>query len=254
MSRLRSRQTGKEIEMPKGSSILWMGLPALLILFGAFIGHGSRTRLFILATLVTTAGLIVVVWAAHWISKLVPRRIKHLAILMLFTYGAALVLRPSAWPLMDLAVLIGAVGGAVLLGRSLSSWGTVIAFLVTAAVVDMFSMSGGLSRVIMTQYQSGSSDLLLALALVAPLAGRLVPIVGISDLLVGGSAAIALIRVGYRRVVAIGTIASGFTAALIFGLWWGGAPGLPFIAVGVFLLVWTRPINPVRIAGGASNM
>jgi hypothetical protein len=113
----------------------------------------------------------------------------------------------------------------------------------TAAVVDVLSMSGGLSNMLIERYRDGSSDLLLYLTLVAPIRGRAIPIVGIGDLLVGGAAATALLRLGLRPVAVMRTIAVGLLSALAYGLWRGGAPALPFVAAVVFLLIRWRPIR-----------
>ncbi len=111
-------------------------------------------------------------------------------------------------------------------------------FLGVAAVVDIVSMSGGVSRMLIEQYRDGTSELLLYLTLVAPIRGRAIPIVGIGDLLVGGAAATALLRLGLRPVAVMGAIAIGLLSALAYGLWRGGAPAVPFIAVAVLVLVW----------------
>jgi hypothetical protein len=148
---------------------------------------------------------------------------------------------------------MGAIGGAVLIGANLRTARSVVAFLVTAAVVDILSISSGFSRLIIDQYQAGTSDLLLYLTLVMPIGTRLVPIVGVSDLLVGGSAATALIRIGLRPIAVIGALTVGFIAALAYGLWRGGAPGLPFIAVTIFLVVWWSSIDPARQVNGPSG-
>ena len=108
----------------------------------------SRTLLLILATTVTIGGLVVVVWATHLVPRLAPTRTRLLAGILLLIYGAVVILRPSSWPVIDLAVLMGAVGAAVLIEGGLSTTGSVVAFLVTAAVIDILSVSGGLSRAI----------------------------------------------------------------------------------------------------------
>lgn len=192
------------------------------------------------------AGLVAVVWAAYSVSKFVPRFARLTAVLFLILYGVILIFQPSSWVVMDLMVLLGAIGGAVLIGSSLSSSRSVAVFLVTAAIVDIISLSSGFSRMIIDRYQAGSSDLLLYLTLVVPIGARLVPIIGISDLLVGGSAATALFRNGLNRIAVIGAIAIGFIAALAYGLWRGGAPGLPFIAITVSLLVWRSSTDAMR--------
>lgn len=213
----------------------------------------ADTTLLTLATSVTLGGLVIVAWAAHLVSRFAPVRTRLLAGVLLLIYGAVVILRPSAWPVIDLAVLIGAVGAAVFIGGSLSSSGAVVAFLVAAAAVDILSVSGGFSRVIIERYQNGTSDLLLYLTLVVPIGGRLIPIVGISDLLVGGSSATALVRLGLRPVAVMGAIAVGLLGALAYGLWRGGAPALPFLAVPVYLLVWRNSSGSTRHVNGAST-
>ncbi len=172
---------------------------------------------------------------------------------MLLTYGAALVLRPSAWPVIDLAVLAGAVGGVLLIEGGLQTPAAVAVILGVAAVVDLLSFSGGFTHVLIERYRGDSGNLLLYLCLVMPVHGRVIPIVGIGDLFVGGAASAALLRLGLRPAAVMGTIAIGLLSALAYGLWRGGAPALPFIAVAVFFLVWrTRAgrARPLRAAQG----
>jgi hypothetical protein len=196
---------------------------------------------------------MIVVWAARQVPRLAPVRTKLLAGIFLLIYGAVLIFRPSAWPVIDLAVLIGVVGAVVLIGSGLGSSGAVVAMLVAAAAVDILSVSGGLTRAIIDGYREGTSDLLLYLSLVVPIDGRLTPIVGISDLIIGGSAATALIRLGLRPVAVIGAIAIGLLGALAYGIWRGGVAALPFIAVAVLLLVWRSSTGSTGHVDGAST-
>jgi hypothetical protein len=135
------------------------------------------------------------------------------------------------------------VGGVLWLERGLRTPGAVIAFLVVAAVVDLLSVSGGVSRLLIERHRQGTSDLLLYLTLVVPIRDHAVPIVGIGDLLVGGTAATALLRLGLRPVGVMVTFAIGLLAALAYGLWRGGAPAVPFIAAAASLLVWRHSIR-----------
>jgi hypothetical protein len=200
----------------------------------------SRTVFSLLAAVVTLGGLAVVVWAARFGSRLFARRARHAAFTSILLYGATLILRPSSWLVGDLAVLLGAAGGVQLIEGGLKTPGAVAAFLSVAAVVDVISMSGGLSRMLVEAYRQGTSDFLLYLTLTVPIRGQVVPIVGIGDLLVGGAAAVALLRLGFGRAPVMGAMAAGLMAALAYGLWRGGAPAVPFIAVAVIALVWRR--------------
>jgi hypothetical protein len=191
----------------------------------------------ILAAVVTIGGLAIVTWSAGRLAQRFPSRRGILAVGLLFLYVAALLLRPNPWVLIDLSVLLGAVGGVLLIEPGFREPRAVLVFLIVAAVVDLVSMSGGLSRMIVTRYRQGTSDLLLYLTLVIPVRGRVVPIVGFGDLLVGGVAATALIRLGFGSLTVMTTLAAGLVAALAYGLWRGGAPALPFIAVAVLVLM-----------------
>lgn len=217
----------------------------------------SRSLFSVLAAAVTLGGLVAVVSAARLIRSVAPSWTRPLAGSFLLSYCAVLVLRPSAWPVMDLAVLTGAGGGVLLLEGGLRTPGAVAAFLAVAAIVDILSTSGGVSRMIVERYRDGSSDLLLYLTLVVPIRDRAVPIVGIGDLLIGGAAATALLRLGLRPGVVMGTIAVGLLSALAYGLWRGGAPAVPFIAIAVFLLVLRhrtrRPVPPASDAATAGE-
>jgi len=197
----------------------------------------SRSLFSVLAAAITLGGLAIVVSAARLILRFRPRQTNLMAAIFLFVYGAVLVLRPAPWPIIDVAVLAGAAGGALLIQAGLRSPGSVAVFLAVAAAVDLVSMSGGLSRILIEKYRTGASDTLLYLTLVAPIRGRVVPIVGIGDLLVGGAAAVALIRLGLRPLAVMGAISVGLLAALMYGLWRGGAPALPFVAGAVVPLV-----------------
>ncbi len=212
----------------------------------------SHTFLLILATTVTISGLVVVVWGASQVLRLAPFRARLLAGILLLIYGAIIIFRPPAWPVIDIAVLMGAIGAVILIGGGLNSSGAIVAMLLAAATVDILSVSGGLTRAIIDGYQDGTSDLLLYLALVVPISGRLIPIVGISDLFIGGAATVALIRLEFRPVAVIGAISLGLLAALVYGIWRGGAAALPFIAVAVLLLVWRNSASSSQFVDGES--
>jgi hypothetical protein len=191
-----------------------------------------------LAAAVTVAGFAIVVWISRLALAIAPSRRKLLALGLLAAYAAVLVFRPMAWPIIDLGVLAGAIGGVLLIEGALQAAAAVAVFLSVAATVDVLSMAGGLSRVLIEGFISGSSRLPLYVALVKPIRGSTIPIVGISDLFVGGSAAVALLRLKLRPMNVMGTMSAGFLAAVAYGLWRGPTPALPFLAVAVWLLFW----------------
>jgi len=212
----------------------------------------SRPLLYLVAAAATLIGLAAVVSAARIAGPVSPFRKRLLAAALLLAYAAGLVLRPSAWPLSDLAVLAGAVGGVLLLEGALQTPAAVVAFLAVAAVVDCFSFAGGFTHVLLERYRTGANDWLLYLSLALPVRGHAIPIVGIGDLFIGGSAATALLRLGLRPAVVLGTIATGLLGALAYGIWRGGAPAVPFLAVAVFVLVWRHSARPPARRAGST--
>jgi hypothetical protein len=194
----------------------------------------------LLAAAVTVAGFSTVVWISWLAMALPPGWRRLLAIGFLASYGAVLLFRPMAWTVIDLAVLAGAIGAVVLFQGALQSPAAVAMFLSVAAIMDLISMAAGLSRIVIESLQTGSSHLLLYLALVSPVRGYTIPIVGISDLFVGGSAAVALMRLKLPPMAVMGTMSAGLLTAVAFGLWRGPTPALPFLSVAVLLLLWRR--------------
>ena len=194
-----------------------------------------------LAAAVTVAGFATVVWISRLADRLPSSRRRQLAFGLLAAYAAVLVFRPAAWPVIDLAVLGGAIGGVLLIEPGLQTAPAIVVFVTVAGLLDFISMiSGGLSRTLVEHYQKGTSSLLLYLTLVWPVRGYLVPIVGIGDLFIGGSAAAALLRLKLNPAAVMGAMIGGLLIALAVGLWRGGAPAVPFLAAAVWLLVWRR--------------
>jgi hypothetical protein len=199
-----------------------------------------------LSAAVTVAGFVAVVWLSRLAGKRLPKGPKLLLALgLLACYAAVLIFRPLAWPVIDAAVLAGATGGVLLFEGTLQAPAAVAVFLAVAATVDVLSMAGGLSHVLIERFRTGQSHLLLYLALVAPLHRATIPIVGISDLFIGGTAATALIRLKVPPFRVMATMIGGFLCAVAVGLWLGPTPALPFLAVPVGVLV-NRHIQRLR--------
>jgi hypothetical protein len=193
-----------------------------------------------LAAAATVGGFAAVVGASRLVSaRAHSRKQKRLfAGALLLIYGAALAFRPSGWVAIDLAGLAGAVGGVVWVEGGFPTPASVAVFLAVAGIVDYLSMSAGVSKVIVERYRAGTGNLLVYLGLVVPVRGHAIPVVGLSDLFIAGAAAVALVRLKLRPVAVMGTMVAGFLSALAYGLWRGGTPAVPFLAVAVALLVW----------------
>jgi hypothetical protein len=178
----------------------------------------SLTLFSVLCAAATLGGFTVVAGASRLVNARLQSRKWHIKVALLLTYAAAIAFRPSGWVVTDLAVLTGALGGALWVEGGLMTPPSVAVFLTVAGAVDYVSMSGGLSKVIVDRYRTGQSTLLEYLSLDIPVRGHAIPVVGIGDLIVGGAAAAALIRLGLRPVSVLGTMAAGFLTALAYGL------------------------------------
>jgi ubiquinone/menaquinone biosynthesis C-methylase UbiE len=216
----------------------------------------SFSVLALLAAATTVGGLGAVVVGACTIRRAWSAHALFVAGACILAYGALLVFRPPQWLMIDLGVLAGAMGGVLLVEGGLGRPAAVMIFLAVAAAVDAWSMFWGPSQLIVTRYRTGVSNLLPYLTLVAPVRGRSVPIVGIGDLFVGGAAATALLRLGCPPATVAMTFASGLLGALAYGLWRGGTPALPFLAVAVGILMWTCAgrERPSPGPGASANM
>ena len=195
----------------------------------------TRTEVLAIAAAVSLASLAIVILAASRIRAR-PAVARPVAVAAIGLYAATVVMTTPHWAVTDAAVLIGATGAVVMLERGLATRASVLVFLIVATLVDVISMAAGPSRAILESYRDGRSTLVLMLSVAAPLAGRLSPIVGIGDLVVGGAAAVALLRLGARGSIVAAGLAGGITAALLWGIWRGhGVPAIPFIAVALAL-------------------
>lgn len=151
----------------------------------------------------------------------------------------ALVMAVEYLPLSNALVLATAAGGAVLIGRAVTGKGALIALAVTASIVDIASFTGGPTAWLLSSQSGGAEGLLRYLTVSVPWDERIVPAVGIGDLLLLGSFAIGLRLLGQSRWVAAVVPGIGLLAAMAIGLAVGGAFGIPFMAAGVVLVALT---------------
>ncbi len=152
----------------------------------------------------------------------------------------AVLWQPDNLFLSNSIVLITAVLAGSSLGLLLSSEPSVISFSIAAAAVDIFSFSGGVTKNIITSYQSGESLLLRFLTISVPVQGNIVPVVGIGDLFILGGIYFSLKKLNYSDWESILVPLSGLLLALIIGLLIGGVFSIPFIALTVTIYVVYR--------------
>jgi hypothetical protein len=198
---------------------------------------GNR-RLGVRLALMTTAILAVAMLASAGVGMAVARVLVALdrrlsipaVLLVAAAYTLALLWQPaSSWASNALVLLGGGCAGFAL-GLLLGSPASVLAFLTTAAVVDLVSFSDGLTRQIVEAYRSGGSTALRFLATFVTVDGREHAVVGLGDIAILAAAYVGFSRAaGSDREPATWLLA-GLLAAFIAGVWLNGAPGIPFIA------------------------
>jgi len=180
---------------------------------------------------VTTIVSVIVVFVGVMLTLNLKRRILlSVTILVILSYVALLILQPDNFLLSDILVLITSVMAGSLLGTTIINEASVITFSVTVAIVDFFSFSGGPTAKIISSYQGGKSLLLQYLAISIPLGSKIVPIVGIGDLLIMGAIFYSLKRLNYSSKECLLVPNIGLLMALVIGLIVEGIYALPFVA------------------------
>lgn len=162
-------------------------------------------------------------------------------------YALLLVFRPEFPWMSNVSILLAGSSIGFLLGPMLGSSGAVLAFLFTAALVDAFSFSDGLTNRIVEAYQNGGSTVLRYLAVFVAMGGRDYAVIGVSDIAVVAAAYLGLRKsTGLEWAPALFLLGS-LLAAFAVGVLRGGAPGMPFLAVGagafVFFFRDRRPLG-----------
>lgn len=155
-------------------------------------------------------------------------------------YALVISASPVWWLAGDIAVIAFALVAGMLIGNTLRSRIAIVTFCVVAAVVDVLSVSGGITHTIVESYRSGRSDLLINLTIAVPVRDSIRPIVGIGDLIILASLFSGFNRLKHRGLWQFAAPASGLAIALGVGLAIGGAPALPFISGTTLIYVFVR--------------
>jgi len=159
---------------------------------------------------------------------------------VLLPYALLLIWQPDGIWMSNASVVI--VGGCLgfLLSRLLTSSAAVIAFLLTATVVDLLSFSGGFTDEILQAYRSGESELLRFLAVFVNSEGGTRAVIGVGDLVILTASYLGFQRATASEVEPAFWLLGGLSAGLALGLLVGGLPGVPFVAAGALFFAARR--------------
>jgi hypothetical protein len=173
-------------------------------------------------------------------SRLVPVQARGRSAwigIWLVAHLVLLILHPPSLIVSNVVVLGSAVGAGVLLVRLVPTPGALAALAIAASVADIVSFSSGPTRWLLGGGWGQTWAGLSYLAISLPVNERVVPIVGIGDLLLFPTFYLGLSSLGWDRRISFGILAGGLLAALAVGLTRGGAFGIPFMALGVLVLL-----------------
>jgi hypothetical protein len=190
------------------------------------------------ASVLTTAGSMT-------FSRLSVRSQSWAAAAVVLFYAVLLLLRPDGLASSNVAVLSVSIAVGTRIGRGLASRGALLAFAVTASIIDIVSFTAGPTRWLLGRGSGSAREGIRYLAVSLPVSGRDVPIVGVGDLLI-----LAVLFTGLRGLrmptfSSAAVLCAGLLAALAVGLVAGGAFGIPFMAgaAGFYLWVVSRSRN-----------
>jgi hypothetical protein len=194
------------------------------------------TNLSIVSIILASTSLVLI--GVSWLRGEDRKWRRRFAFLAVAAYAAVLSVRPDSLVLSNTGLILASVGLAPLLARGLGNTGAIAAFAITASLVDLLSFGGGLTRRIIQDYNSGSSDLLQFLALTVPLEGRATPLIGVVDLLIAGAMFLALVEIHGSNTRAVLVLLSALALAVVVGLIVGGVAAVPFVGLAAAADAW----------------
>jgi len=160
-----------------------------------------------------------------------------LLLLILVLYGLLLYFRPSNLLLSNAIVLAVTTIGGTLIGIGITTRGAVVSFSIAASLADIMSFTVGPTRILQDRFGGAINSLITYLTLTITVRGHVAPLIGIGDLMILSAYFVALRELGYSPWIAFGAPVIGVIVALLVGLVFGGAFGIPFMAVAVVVLL-----------------
>jgi hypothetical protein len=193
----------------------------------------------------TVALACVVVWlAVRLADRASVRAVRTAALVVVVSYVAICLWRPSAFFIVDVLVLATGTLAGLALAQMLLSPPALIAFAIAAGIADAISFTGGVTRTILDASHSGNPSLLLYLSLSVPVPHQgLTAVVGVGDIFVLAIFMAALRRLDYGRA-AFFVPSCGLLVALAAGLALGGVPAVPIMSAAAIVLLQIPKLRP----------
>ncbi len=180
------------------------------------------------------------------VGRLSPRSVTVLGIAWVTTHVVLGASGASGSAVLSSLLVMGSsVFIAILLARTASTPGALVALAATASIVDIVSFSGGATRWLLSSESGAVSSALRYLTVTLRSDAGLAAVVGIGDLAFLGTFYLGLVREGRRPRTACTSLVGALLVALAVGLAVGGAFGIPFMAVAVVALSRKRAEDSV---------
>lgn len=180
----------------------------------------------------TAALAYLLLFAGSLAARRLPRRERLIAAVVAASgYLSLLATRPGVPALAGALVVAAAIALGVVLALMVRSAVALASFCLAASAADLISTTSGITRQLVDAAARGDGDLLLYLVVSAPAAGRWLPVIGIADLAVAATIIQVLRGLGSGRRAAVAVPGAGLLVALVLGLFLGGVPGVPWIAL-----------------------
>ncbi len=199
----------------------------------------TRAFIYLLVALVVASSCFVEYGAVRLFSSVSLYKQNRIGIVFLALCSMSLVVFPGSIVATNCFVLAVALVAGALLGRQVGSVGALSTMLIVAAIVDLISVHAGPSRWLVDQAQNAHGVRLLQfLAISIHLKGRLVPVIGVGDLMFFTAVVSVVRRLGWSETAALVVPLAGILAALGVGIATGFTAALPFLAGAVFLYAY----------------
>lgn len=183
------------------------------------------------ASMLTTAGSV-------GFSRIRPASQSWIAGAVALVFATLLLLRPAGLVWSNVGVLAISISVGTRIGRGLRSRGALLTFAITASVIDIVSFTTGPTRWLLGAEAAPAWGGIRYLAVSLPVSSRVVPLVGVGDLLVLAVLFTGLRGLGLPALSSASVLWAGLLVALAVGLTVGGAFGIPFMAVAAAIHLW----------------
>ena len=201
----------------------------------------NRAFIYTLLTATVACSCLLQYWGVRLFSSFTVSRQNRIAVVTLGLCTLALSVFRTNFVATNCFVLATALVAGTLLSRRLGSIGALSTMLVVAAIVDLISAWAGPSRWLVNQAQQAHGLALLQFLVISlRVKEKLVPVIGVGDLMFFTAVVSVVRRLGWPEIPALTVPLAGILSALAVGFFAGFTPALPFLAASVLLYAKRR--------------